>query len=140
MVRNILICGLEDDLVNKIKAWLAKNPDNYNVAVTRSKLGAVDYYNEHAELDTIILAEDMPSGPFTSDDILWFVEDRNLRVIPLLLPDKKGGEMVRDLYDGRVYNAYFLDNLNPDIVTSGVCALVSNGRTPVQARQAYKIH
>ena len=100
---NLLIAMSGFDASQKdeiIDGFLENGVEIGNCHVAHTKMGIFHTYREHSEINVTLVSEFLEqSSPFQAEDINELDElSKNLRVIPILMPEHKGTDFMRQLY------------------------------------------
>lgn len=110
-----------------------------NKAMRYRKRMIKDYIDEHPELDAVILKEYLDGGErYGTQELVSLTDDANVNVVVVLRSSHRGHDMMRELYNAGILNAYFANGksgANPEKLVD----LVLHSRTRRQAREYYKI-
>lgn len=137
---NLLIAmsGFDDLQKDEIVAGFSENGVEIEQCyVAHTKMGIFHAYQEHPEINVILVSEFLEqSSPFHPEDMNEMDElHKNLRVIPILMPEHKGKDYVRSLYVNAIYDAIF----DTDADIDHVSRLLLEGREKREARAYYNI-
>ncbi len=137
---NLLIAMSGFDASQKdeiIDGFLENGVEIGNCHVAHTKMGIFHTYREHSEINVILVSEFLEqSSPFQAEDINELDElSKDLRVIPILMPEHKGTDFMRQLYADAVYDAIF----DADADIEHVSQLLREGRGKREARAYYNI-
>lgn len=134
----IAMSGFDDSQKDEIIAGFTENGVEIGkCCIAHTKMGIFHTFQEHKDINVILVSEFLEqSSPFHTDDVNEIDElDKDLRVIPILMPEHKGTDFMRRLYADAVYDAIF----DTDADIGYVSQLLKAGRGKKEARSYYNI-
>lgn len=102
-----------------------------------TKTGIIQYLDKYPDTNVTIFSEAVESmNPFSDVDYELLSERyEQVRMIPILMNERRGTEYVRDIFHAGIYNAVFAD----DADISTVLHLMKSGRSRKEAKLYYKL-
>lgn len=98
-----------------------------------------DYIKEHQELDAVIIKEYLDGGErYGTQELVALADDSNVNIVVLLRPGHRGHDMMREIYNAGILNAYFADG-SRGATPERLAELALHSRTRREAREYYKI-
>ena len=125
----------EDSIVKELQAlgWAVNGEMRFRKHMIK------EYIQEHPELDAVILKEYLDGGErYGTQELVELADDSNLNIVVVLRNSHRGHDMMRELYNAGILNAYFTSGnrgANPEKLVE----LMVNPRTRRQARAYYRI-
>ena len=130
-------CNGEDELITNMLR--EKGCDIADYSTRELKSGVLQFVEKHANEEDVvlILSHYLEShNPFTVDDFAIYQQYiPNVKIILLTDIDRKGTQILQDMFNQGLYLATFVDDIGRD--ASLIYSLITKGRTAVEARQYY---
>lgn len=125
----------EDSIIKELQALGCK----VNGEMRYRKHMIADYVKDHPELDAVVLKEYLDGGErYGTQELVSLMDDSNANIILVLRAGHRGHDMMRELYNAGILNAYFTNGsrgAKPEVLAE----LILHSRTRRQAREYYRI-
>ena len=133
----VVDCRGEDELITAMLR--EKGCDIADYSTRELKSGVLQFVEKHANEEEVvlILSQYLEShNPFTVDDFTIYQQYvPNVKIILLMDMDRKGTQILQDMFNRGLYLATFVDDIGKD--ASILYTLITRGRTAIEARQYY---
>lgn len=143
MKYNILL-GFEEPTFEKaVVKYLKSLGHEVETFVKLSKMSTRDFVNANPRINTVLLVEQINGirassvSQYTAEEMAMLTDERDVNVVAILEPNRKGTAYMQTLYNAGITSALFQKGKKHGVSAKEVCQMIVSRRTRREAREYY---